>query len=225
MTRRCAAAVGVLVAVVLAAACGVGVDDQPRALPLTETTTTTATSPSSGRFTSVLYLLREGKLMPLIRELPDPSLETTLVALLRPPRSDQGPSLLSTSIPSGTELLGVQRRNGRVVVDLSADFDNVVGLSRQQAIAQMVMTITEQAPDDPVEFQVEGETITVSSPSRGDVSAVGQCDFASLLASLDEAITAGLPAPALIELDARQGELDGSCQVPTTTAPPPPPGG
>lgn len=210
-----AVAAGVLAATVVA--CGVGVDDAPRALPLAETTTTEVTSPSSGQFSTVLYLLREGKLMPLIRELPDPSTETALAALLQAPREESSP--LSSSIPSGTELLSVDRRGDRVVVDLSADFDNVVGLSRQQAIGQMVMTITQQLPTVGVEFRVEGETITVSSPSRGDVNEVGQCDFAGLLANLDEAIAAGIPAPALIELDTRRTELDGFCAAaPSTTA-------
>lgn len=225
---RVSGAATLVALVVAAAACGVGVDDSPRALPLEETTTTVATAPSSGQFSTVLYLLREGKLMPLIQELPDPSTETALAALLQAPREDSGQ--LSTSIPSGTELLSVDRRGDRVVVDLSSDFDDVVGLSRQQAIGQMVMTITQQLPAVAVEFRVDGRTITVSSPSRGDVNEVGQCDFAGLLADLDEAIAAGIPAPALIELDARRTELMGFCAAEaatstTATAVPGTPGG
>ena len=174
------------------ARCGVGFDDEPRALQEEASTTTVASSPSVGRLTTVLYYVREGALVPVEQELPDRSPATLLTALVpaAPPTRHRAGHLAS---PPGTELLGTRRDGDRLTVDLSSEFDNVVGLSRQQAIGQMVLTVTEQDAVERLEFQVDGKTITVSSPLRGDTTVVDACDFAALLASPDDVADAGLP--------------------------------
>ncbi len=192
-------------------ACGVGFDDQPRAIQEEASTTTVAATPSVGRLTTVLYFVREGALVPLEQELPDRSPATLLTALAQPPDIPASTGL-GTSLPAGTELLGTTRDGDRLTVDLSSEFDNVVGLSRQQAIGQMVLTVTQQGAVERLEFQVDGETITVSSPLRGDTTVVGACDFAALLASPDDVAGAGLPAQSIKDLDERRGELDASCE-------------
>lgn len=200
-----------VVAATVLGACGVGFDDDPRALQEEASTTTVASSPSVGRLTTVLYFVREGALVPVEQELPDRSPETLLTALSQPPdaAADSG---LGTSLPAGTELLGTSRTGDLLTVDLSNEFDNVVGLSRQQAIGQMVLTVTQQGAVQRLEFQVEGETITVSSPLQGDTTVVDACDFADLLASSDELAGAALPPQSLQDLDDRRSELDDSCQ-------------
>ena len=103
------------------------------------------------------------------------------------------------------------RDGRRLTINLSAAFDNVVGLSRQQAIGQIVLTATERNEYDSIEFQVEGEAILVSSPLRGDTPTVTACDFAPLLATADDAEHADLSSEMTDVLDTRRDELADSC--------------
>lgn len=204
-----AVALWVLVAAVTASGCGVGFDDEPRAVEAEASTTTVADSPETGRLATVLYYVREGSLVPVEEEVPDRTPSTLITALTSTPRA--GIAGLGTSIPAGTELLGTGRDGDRLTVDLSSEFDNVVGLSRQQAIGQMVLTVTQQGSVERLEFQVDGETITVSSPLRGDTTVVTECDFGSLLASPDAVAGADLPPTSLAALDERRAELERTC--------------
>ena len=51
----------------------------------------------------------------------------------------------------------------------------------------------------------------MSSPSRGDRTVVGACDFRSLLATVDDATEATLPYQSLEVLSERRVELDAQC--------------
>lgn len=198
-----------LVLTLVVAACGVGVDDEPRAIEEEATTTTVPASPSVGSLRTVLYFVREGSLIPIEQELPDRSPATLLSALAQPPRGSA--TVLGTSLPAGTELLGASREGDRLEVDLSSQFDNVVGLSRQQAIGQMVLSVTEQGGIETVEFAVDGETLVVSSPRRGDTTEVGECDYAALLASPDDLVGVQLPPESIPDLERRRAQLIETC--------------
>ena len=191
--------------------CGIGVDERPRALQVTSTTTTTTTAPSTGRIVSILYYVNEGSFVPASTELPDNDLATVIRALLMPPPSTLGVNGTLSSIPAGTELLSLSRDTTRLTINLSAPFDNVVGLSRQQAIGQMVLTVTERAQFDAIDFQVEGKAIQVSSPSQGDTPIVTACDFAPLLATTEDASSASLSEDMAAVLAERRNRLDEAC--------------
>ena len=211
----------------LLVACGVDVDSAPRAVHTeASTTTTSAVAPDEpdeanstttsglspgGRAEAVLYYVRESTLLPVLDELPDRGLDSTLNALLQPPDGSVAMVGLGTSIPAGTELLDVTRSDGMLRINLSDAFDNVVGRSRQQAIGQLVLTATQISYVDDVTFEVDGEQITVSSPSRGDRTVVDACDFRSLLATVDDASDASLPFESLEVLEERRVELDHEC--------------
>lgn len=204
-----------LVSLAIASACGVSVDEHPRTLHLPSTTTTTLSSVrSTGQFEAVLYYVSASELLPVVAELPSRSVETVVNALLEPPSGTPSVKGLGTSIPSGTELLGAQRNGNRLVLDLSESFDNVVGLSRQQAIGQIVLTVTDLPGIDVVRFQVDGKPVNVSSPVHGDAPEVGACDFVSLLAGLEGAIAAGLPVAAMEKLSNRLADLGEACPDP-----------
>lgn len=195
---------------ILAAGCGVGVDESPRPLDIEASTTTVAESPSDGQLSTVLYYVRDGKLLPLERELPDRTASTVINALTQSP----SPAVagVGTSLPAGTRVLETVRGGDRLVVDLSQDFDTVVGLARQQAIGQMVMSIT-RGPTHDVEFRLEGRPLTVSSTSRGDTTVVDQCDFEDLLAVPEGEAVQGLAASSIQELERRHADLDDQCQT------------
>ncbi len=204
----CLAAAGVLGPL---GACGIGVDETPRAIQGAADTTTTIVSPSSGVFAASLYFVREGALIPVTQELPDQQLATEIAALLQTPAAATRTNGLSTSIPAGTELREVTRVGDRARIDLSSSFDNLVGPSRQQAIGQMVLTATAKPGVDTVSFQVDGETITVSSRDRGDQTEVNECDFADLLANSDDLVGV-LPNESIQDLVGRRTELAERCE-------------
>lgn len=195
----------------LVAACGVDVDSAPRPVQTEPSTTTTSSVPERGRAEVVLYYVREGALLPVIDELSNRGLESTLRAVLQPPDGTVAMVGLGTSIPAGTELLDVDRRDAVLRINLSEAFDNVVGRSRQQAIGQLVLTATQISNVDDVSFEVDGEQITVSSPARGDRAVVDACDFRSLLATVEDAGAASLPYESVEVLSQRRIELDQQC--------------
>ncbi len=190
------------------AGCGVGLDETARPLDIEASTTTVVESPSDGQLNTMLYYVRDGMLLPLERELPDRTVSTVVNALSQSPTSTA--ERVGTSLPAGTQALNTSRDGDHLVVDLSPDFDTVVGLARQQAIGQMVMSVT-RGPVDDVEFQVDGRTLTVSSPTRGDTTVVDQCDFADLLADPDGTEADDLPSSSVRELARRQLQLEGEC--------------
>ena len=196
---------------VVAAACGVDVDTSPRPVLTEPSTTTTSAVPAGGRSPVVLYYVREGTLLPVIEDLTDRRLDSTIAALLQPPTGAPGVAGLGTSIPAGTQLLDTDTANGQLRINLSSAFDNVVGRSREQAIGQMVLTATQDSDIEEVVFEVDGEPITVSSPNRGDRPEVGACDFRSLLATVDDASDALLPFEAVTALEQHRAELDEEC--------------
>lgn len=211
MTLRRRLLVAAAVLGLVAGGCGITVDDSPRALRLDQTTTTASATPSTGRFGALLYYVAAGELLPTVQELPDRSISTIITELLRAPTGAPASHGLGTSIPAGTELLGFTRDRDRLVIDLSESFDNVVGQARQQAIGQLTLTTTELAGIDVVQFRVEGRPVRVSSPERGDADEVGACDFAPLLAGLDDAVDTGLSIVAIEELNERHEQLAEEC--------------
>lgn len=194
--------------VLVAAGCGVEPDESPRPLEAEASTTTVVDSPTDGQLSTMLYYVREGRLLPLDRELPDRTTSTVINALTQSP----SPAVegVGTSLPAGTQVIETVRGGDRLVVNLSPDFDTVVGLSRQQAIGQMVMSIS-RGPTHDVQFQLDGRPLTVSSPSRGDTTVVDQCDFVGLLAVPGSAAAQGLPPSSIQELERRHAELGEEC--------------
>jgi hypothetical protein len=212
--RRAWAAASLVAAVLAAASCGVTLDDAPRALGLPPTTTTAAPSPAAGQHPVTAYYVSEAQLVPLTKLLPDRSIETVIGSLLEPP--GDGLRGLASSIPPGTRLVGLQREGDQVAVNLSEEFDNVVGVSRQQAVGQIVMTLTELDGIGEVMFRVAGQDVLVTSPLRGDTDVVGECDYASMLMAAD-AMTGPLASHRRNALDGvtERGErLADECPAP-----------
>lgn len=189
------------------ASCGIGLDEQPRAIEQPQRTSTTVESPVAGVVDSTLYFVGDGMLMPVLQEVPDASIASDIAALVKPDAAASQRYGLTSSFPAGTKVLGVEQSGSRVTVDLSQEFDNVVGLARQQAIGQMVLTVTQHDSIRSLSFDVNGRPLSVASPARGDRLDVNACDYSTLLATPDQALDAGLPAAAIQQLEARYDEL------------------
>ncbi len=166
-----------------ATSCGISADAEPRALQVTTTTSTTPTSEPVGDQTSDIYMVTNSALVPIIRRVPARNPTEVMNSLLIPPDETEGDSL-SSSIPAATKLLEIRRReDGLVEVDLSADFEDVQGDARVLALGQIVMSLTDLAGVERVQFFVEGEPLQVFSEERGDVEVVSACDYAQRLSN------------------------------------------
>ena len=129
----------------LVAGCG-GEDNEA-----TSTDTDTVTLPASRE--AHVYVLRDGKVWPVARELPATGSEAAAVdALLEGPTSDEESDLeATTAIPSDTEIDDVQVADGMATVSSSGDFST-------EALAQLVYTLTQFSTVESV--AIDGETYT-----------------------------------------------------------------
>jgi len=198
--------------------CGIASDDSPRPLAIATTSTTEGPSTAtSGGTAAVLYYLRDGKLVPITKSLPDRTLGTVMNALLNDAESDDLPPGTGTAIPMGSTLKDLSEGTDTTELNLSTEFENVVGPKRQEAIAQLVMTATEFPDIDSLRFEVNDKVLQVTSPTRGDTTTVTACDFALLLPTPEQAEGSQLPASAIERLNLRRQDLEKNC--PESTRP------
>lgn len=211
-TRRGMATVAVAIAAtLLVASCGISLDTTPRSMDLAVSTTTTTEPTEVGDQTAILYYGLDESIVPLPAQVPDDQISTLLRQLLKPPPKEFDDSLLRSSIPAGTRLRSATQRGTVLVVDLSEDFGNVVGPSRQKAIGQIVLSATQLDRIREVRFRIDGEDIQVPSPIRGDVDAVNACDFKGMLATVDQVTDADMGEDIVIPLVFRRDRLVRVC--------------
>jgi hypothetical protein len=131
------ATVAVLVAVSLL---GAGCDGSERS---GETGTTTGTA-TQERSSVTVYLLRGGKVSPVRRTIDaTPAVaHATLSSLLAGPTAEEKADGLTTAIPPGTTLGGVEIAGGVATVDLRSDV-SLAGDERRRGAAQIVATLTQ----------------------------------------------------------------------------------
>jgi germination protein M len=100
---------------------------------------------------------------------------------------------VSSAVPAGTQLLGLNIADGLATVDLSSEFESGGGsLSMQMRLAQVVFTLTQFSTVDRVEFRLDGEPVDVFS-GEGIVldGPVDRGDYEELM----PAILVDQPAP------------------------------
>lgn len=154
---------------------------QPSPTTVTEPGSTAATEPSTTSTTApppaqvVVYFMMDGTgnvnrpgpfLVPVVREATSNDLEATLTALFARPTADETQMIpaMSTSIPDGTQLLGVDVAGGVATIDLSGDFASGGGsFSMMTRLAQVVYTATRFENVDCVRFEFDGAPITTFS--------------------------------------------------------------
>ena len=140
--RRC---LGLLLAGVLAAAgCGIPLDESPRAIsasgskPAPEQQTA-----SPGNSPVYLYFIKNDHLAGATRDVPDRGPSSVLAALLAGPTAAETSNGLISQIPAGTSVSSVASDGQTLHIAISKELADVVGASRQEAIAQTVFTVTE----------------------------------------------------------------------------------
>ena len=83
-----------------------------------------------------------------------------LEVLLRGPQGPDREAGATTTIPEGTELLGVELRGDALYVDLSSEFESGGGsMSMQMRVAQVVYTGTQFPGIDSVRIMLEGQEV------------------------------------------------------------------
>lgn len=127
---------------------------------------TPAPSPTAEPETVVagsVYFLRGEKLAPARRDLAGPAVAASAVrALLAGPTEAERAAGMTSTIPAGTELRGVNLVAGTATVDLSGRFDTGGGtLSMTSRLALVVFTLTQFATIDRVEFRMDGVPVRV----------------------------------------------------------------
>lgn len=105
-------------------------------------------------------------LVPVLREVPATTAvaRAAMNALLDGPSADErGASpAISSTIPAGTELLGLSIKDGVATVDLSGEFESGGGSASQIGrLGQVVFTLTQFPSVDSVAFRVDGRPVTV----------------------------------------------------------------
>ena len=207
----------VVCTLVLLASCGIPVDGSPRAMPGQPGGQSAAGQQSSGDTQAFVYLVLDGHLVPSARDVSERTPIAVLRATAQPLSADEAARGLVSQVPKGTKVWSADQTGDVVDVDLSHEFENVIGSSRQQAIGQFVFTATELLGVNELQFTVSGNPVQVSSTYRGDVMRVTPCDFFSLLPTPVSG-TDGLTIEAARHLDVRRRALMARCPASATSS-------
>jgi spore germination protein GerM len=174
-----------LAVVLLAAGCGVPVESQPRPVTLPNRASQHAPSQpaTAGTATQMLYLVKEGRLVPVTRAVhaeTDPTGQ--LHALLAGPSDAEREKGLSSAL-LGTDLgLAVELRQRQAVVELATSLDGTGRTDDILALAQIVCTLTTSQAVDSVVFTRSGEQVEVPRADSSLTSApLTAADYASLI--------------------------------------------
>jgi spore germination protein GerM len=159
--------------------CGVPLDPAPHPVELPDRSTVpspTLTPSQSGAVTEVLYLVKDGRLAAVSRNLPlAPSAGQQLRDLLAGPTNAEQQQGLTSAL-AGTELgLAVAIGNGQATVELATSLEGTGRTDDILAFAQIVCTLTSRSDVTAVTFTRAGQHVEVpradSSLTRDPLTA------------------------------------------------------
>jgi len=179
MRRACSIS---LLCIVLAG-CGVPIESEPEILVLEFDDPPPVNEPLVEDLAAVsMYLVREERLVHVTRDLPTSSdLEDVLDSLLGGVSLPEERANLRTSIPNGTQLLGLEQEGALLRIDLSREFASVGGEEEILAVAQIVLTTTASDSIDLVTFRLDGVPTDVPVASGAlSVEPVAAQDYQEL---------------------------------------------
>lgn len=180
MSRR--PLVVLLGALLALSACGIPTDGEPRPLADESASTAAPTVPADADATASVYLVRgTDSLETVTRGLTDEKSPLTVVeALLAQPSEEELAEGLSTSIPLGTTALEVTQDGDLVMIDMSDGWETLVQPGALLAYAQVVLTVTDLAGVERVQFLVGGQGIPAPTINQGDLEVVTAEEYAGL---------------------------------------------
>lgn len=159
--RRAAFSLALLLA---AAGCGASETAGPGATETQPAPETGAATTSEATTSIAVYFLRGETVAPVHREVPQTAAVGTaaVAALLEGPTATERGFDVSSSVPEGTRLLGLDVAGGTATVDLSREFESGGGsLSMTARLAELVFTLTQFSTVDRVRLELEGEPVSV----------------------------------------------------------------
>jgi germination protein M len=129
-------------------------------------------------------------IVPVLREIPATTgvAKAAMTALLAGPNGKEGAATprISTTIPAGTQLLGLSINNSVATVDLSREFESGGGsASVLGRLGQVVYTLTQFPSVKSVLFEVEGREVHAFGGEGAVLDGpVGRSDYDSVLPSI-----------------------------------------
>lgn len=189
MTRSSRSWAAGWLAVAALAGCSVTAEDDAHRLPDAEVpfdllapgrTTVPSSTPQVG--TAALYLISDGRLEPVFREVPaNPTPGEVLVALTDGPTTDEQGRGLTTALSDATDIGEVSTARGVATVDLQPTPGDLASDEQALALAQIVFTLTAQPGIGRVAFTLRGEAVEVPDGSGALTSdPVAREDYADL---------------------------------------------
>lgn len=171
------------------AGCAVTAEDDAHRLPDAEvpfdllapgTTTEPQSTPQVD--TAALYLISDGRLEPVFREVPaDATPGQVLLALVDGPTTDEQARGLTTALSDATGIGEVSTARGVATVDLQPAPGDLARDEQALALAQIVFTLTAQPGIGRVAFTLGGEPVDVPDGSGALTSdPVAREDYADL---------------------------------------------
>ncbi|MGZ8764477.1 MAG: GerMN domain-containing protein [Acidimicrobiia bacterium] len=126
-----------------------------------------ADSGQLGARDAVIYLARDGRLLPTVRSLRPPMTLTRLVRSLgRGPTRPEVDAGIRTALPVEDTPTNVQVVRGTAMVDLPASFTNLSRADQVLALAQIVYTVTSQPGIGQVQFTLDGASTDIPRANR-----------------------------------------------------------
>ncbi len=161
-------AVALAAATLLLAGCDGGESAEPTTpTPTTTTTTTDTDGPTPAERRDVRVYLVRGEHVGVARRsvVATPGvLRAALTELLAGPSAEEGGWGLTSAVPDGVEVLGVDLADGTATIDLSGSFDDGGGsLSMFLRLAQLVHTATQFPTVGRVALRLDGQPVTTFS--------------------------------------------------------------
>ncbi len=153
--------------------------DDTTAAPTTTAAPGTTTSVPAGDAVAVrVYFVRGEAVATAGRAATAPALARgALTELLAGPDDFETGIGMTTAIPEGTELLGVDIADGAATVDLSGEFQSGGGsLSMQLRVAEVVFTVTQFPTVETVSIELDGEAVDAIGGEGVDATDLTRAD-------------------------------------------------
>lgn len=171
---------GALLISVLLGSCGVSVQDEPVPVrPVPTSSAPATTPPPQGDEEMSVYFVREGRLTAVPRTALDRSPPTVLRLLLAGPDVTEASAGLQTAL-SPQSLLPRTATASELTIEATRDFTSIAGDNQLLGVAQLVWTVTEDAPARGVRVVVEGKYIELPTDQGLTRFAVRRDDYTSV---------------------------------------------